>query len=59
MNTDGSNVEVVAEGEYKNINITSNYTYFHDYSDSGNMYQTPTNGTVSVSVFSPIGSASE
>lgn len=53
INTDGSDKEVIAKGEYKNINITSTYTYFHDFDDKGVTYYTPTFGSGGFSAFSP------
>lgn len=51
MYTDGSSVETVAEGVYKNINITSNYVYFSGFESDAPMYRTPVNGSVNVSTF--------
>lgn len=51
MNLDGSNPEVVSEGIYNHIHITSNYVYFQDFYDEVNTYCTPTQGTVNVVPF--------
>ncbi len=51
MNTDGSNVETIAEGIYKNINVTSSYVYFTAFGEDTPMYMTPLHGPVSVTVF--------
>lgn len=51
MLTDGSNVEIIAEGVYKNINITSNYVYFSSFESDIPMYRTPTTGAILVSTF--------
>ena len=51
MNTDGSNPEVVAEGNYTNINCTSNYTYFYLFGQDAPVYKTPTNGVIQVTTF--------
>lgn len=44
MKTDGSNPSVIAEGNYTNINCTSEYTYFYTFGDSAAIYRVPTNG---------------
>ncbi|TCL55983.1 uncharacterized protein DUF5050 [Kineothrix alysoides] len=51
MQTDGSNVEIVAEGVYKNINITSNYVYFSAFGSEVPVYKTPTAGGINVTTF--------
>lgn len=51
MYLDGSSVETVAEGVYKNINVTSNYVYFTAFGSDVPVYKTPTNGAVSVTTF--------
>lgn len=38
MRTDGSDVQVVAEGVFTNINMTSQYVYFQDYDDESSLY---------------------
>ncbi len=38
MHTDGSNVLVVAEGIYSNINMTSQYVYFQEFDVDGSLY---------------------
>lgn len=48
---DGSNPEVVANGLYNRINLTSEYCYFMEYNNDTEMYKTPVNGTISVSLF--------
>lgn len=53
MNTDGSNVRVIAEGNYKNINVTSQYVYFSEAGNEDTVYMTPVGGMGSVSVFLP------
>ena len=52
MNLDGSNPEVVAEGNYENINLTSTYAYFNAFGASTPVYHTPVNGPVNVTTFS-------
>lgn len=41
MLTDGSNVMVIAEGNYTNINMTSRYVYFQPFGDETTMYHSP------------------
>ncbi len=50
MNTDGSNVEIVSEGNYTEINMTSRYVYFKLFGTESPIYQVPL-GTTSVSTF--------
>lgn len=50
MNPDGSNVAVVAEGNYTDINIASGYVYFHLFESETPMYRAPL-GSTSVSTF--------
>lgn len=51
MYTDGSNIEIVAEGAFSNLNITSNYVYFNEFNADVPVYRTPTFGAVNVSSF--------
>lgn len=48
---DGTEDEVVAEGVYENISITSNYVYFNRFKEETPVYKTPTTGPVSISEF--------
>lgn len=52
MNIDGSNNELIAEGVYNSINITSLYTYFKEFGNDVTTYYTPTVGLVDVKEFS-------
>lgn len=52
MRLDGSDNEVVREGIHENINITSRYVYFNEFSFDTPIYHTPVNGG-SVSIFQP------
>ena len=38
MRTDGSNLQVIAEGTYTNINLTSQYVYFQEYINEAVLY---------------------
>lgn len=53
INTDGSNPELIAEGNFENINITSSFTYFNEFDERAHIYRTPTTGSVNVSRFTP------
>lgn len=41
MRTDGSDVKVIADGNYTNINMTSQYVYFQPFGDKTTMYHSP------------------
>jgi len=45
MRTDGSNVYIIAEGNYTNINMTSQYVYFQTYGDDISTFHAPLGGT--------------
>lgn len=51
MRYDGSEPEVIAEGNYTNINLTSEYVYFQSFASPVPMYRTPTAGAVNVTTF--------
>jgi len=51
MNLDGSDPQVVAEGNYTNINLTSTYAYFNAFGADTPVYHTPVNGPVNVTAF--------
>lgn len=57
MYTDGSYPEVVANGVYENINITSQYVYFNQYGASVPVYRTSTTGGINVTVFNAASNA--
>lgn len=44
VNSDGTDAVVIAEGNYKNINCTSLYTYFMPFESDTITYRTPTYG---------------
>lgn len=48
---DGSNPEVVMEGIFTDINLTSEYAYFHSYYATVPVYHTPVNGPIFVTTF--------
>lgn len=48
---DGSDMSVVAEGAYTNINATSNYVYFTRFGSETPVYKTPASGPVNVTNF--------
>lgn len=51
MRTDGSEVQVIAYGNYTNINMTSRYVYFQAFDDDTTMYHSPL-GSSGYSLFS-------
>lgn len=51
MSIDGSSQEIVREGIYQNINITSEYVYFNAFGESTPVYKTSTYGPVNVNTF--------
>lgn len=51
MGLDGSNQELVAEGNYENINGAGNYIYFNQFKESVPVYHTPAFGAVQVNEF--------
>ena len=51
MLADGSSNEVIAEGVYNNINMTSTYTYFGEFGNYYTTYCTPTFGPANVTEF--------
>lgn len=51
MRLDGSEPEIVAEGNYQNINMTSYYVYFSEFNNDVPVYRTPQEGPVNVSTF--------
>lgn len=51
MALDGSNNEVVANGNYENLNGASDYIYFNSFGETTPVYHTPAYGAVQVSEF--------
>ncbi len=51
MLTDGSSQELIREGVYQNINITSQYVYFNSFNENTPVYKTYTYGPVNVTTF--------
>lgn len=51
MALDGSNVEIVQEGIFENINLTSQYVYFNVFDTPAPIYKTPVNGPIAVTTF--------
>ncbi len=51
MTLEGANPEIIAEGNYTHINVTSQYVYFTSFANESSVYRTPVNGPVSVSIF--------
>ena len=53
VSTDGSNYRVIREGNYTNINVTSQNVYFSEVGKEDTIYQMPVNGSGTISVFDP------
>ena len=53
MQTDGYGLEVVSNGLFENINITSNYVYYHEYGTPIPVYKQSLYGSVNPSIFHP------
>ncbi len=53
MTTEGAAVETVATGIYCDINMTSNFVYFHSYDSLAPMYHQSITGGVNVMLFDP------
>lgn len=51
MTLNGQAEEIIAEGNYTHINVTSCYVYFAAFENPQLIYRTPINGSVSVSSF--------
>ena len=52
MRLDGSNPEIVAEGNFEKIHLTSAYAYFNAFGQSVPVYHTPVNGEIYITPFS-------
>ena len=53
VSTDGSKYRVIREGNYTNINVTSQNVYFSEVGKEDTIYQMPVNGSGTISVFDP------
>lgn len=53
MQTDGSNYKVIREGNFTNINATSQYVYFSAVGEEDTIYQTPVSGSGEITTFRP------
>lgn len=51
MQTDGSNSEVISEGIYTDINITSQFVYFRRLNENDTVFYTPTTGAANINTF--------
>lgn len=51
MKYDGSEQEIICEGNFTHINMTSQYVYFHNFASSVPMYKTPVSGPINVTTF--------
>ncbi len=59
MTLSGGNPEVVMNGVFENINITSEYVYFNEYGAATPVYKTSTYGPILVSTFDAARKAAE
>lgn len=46
MNVDGSQKELIAQGDFNNISCTSQYTFFQYFNDNVTLYRVPTTGKI-------------
>ena len=53
MNLDGSEPEIILSGNFTNINVTSRYVYFSEYSSREKMYHQALGAPVNPQVFNP------
>lgn len=51
VRTDGTGLEMVAAGNYENINMTSQYVYFYPFGQDSPIYKQSLHGPVNVSTF--------
>ena len=51
MALDGSNIEIVDEGIFEQINITSQYVYYNEFDNPVPVFKTPLLGPVNVTTF--------
>jgi hypothetical protein len=51
MNVDGSNPEIVDEGNFQNLNITSRYVYYNAFDIPIPVYKTSTYGPINIETF--------
>ena len=51
MQTDGSDSEVISEGIYTDINITSQFVYFRRLNENDTVFYTPTTGAANINTF--------
>ena len=53
MTTDGTDIETVATGVYCDINMTSNFVYFHSFESKSMMYHQSVRGGINMMAFMP------
>ncbi len=51
MGLEGLNPEIVMNGNFSNINLTSTFAYFHAFQSRTELYRTPVNGAINVTPF--------
>lgn len=54
INIDGTNDEIIKEGVFESVNITSQYAYFNEFSYKTPVYHQSTYGPVNPSVWTPV-----
>lgn len=54
INIDGTGEEIVKEGVFESVNITSQYAYFNEFDKPTPVYHQSTHGTINPSVWMPI-----
>ncbi len=54
MRADGTDRISIASGNYTNISMTNDYTYFYAFDEDAMYYQVPTSGAPNVRTFAPI-----
>ncbi len=51
MQLDGTNPEMISEGNYSNLNLTSNFLYFNSFDSTIPIYKLPLDGSINVTTF--------
>lgn len=51
VSRDGATIEVIADGAYSDINLTSRYVYFHKFDSDVPVYKIPLDGSLTISTF--------
>ncbi|PXV95967.1 uncharacterized protein DUF5050 [Lachnotalea glycerini] len=59
MNKNGTNTETIIDGNFSNINVTSQYVYFNQYGNEVPIYKVSTTGDINVTRFDEAAEAVE